>query len=265
MKYAIALVLAVFALGAQADLNWDEALNGAQRSDANKARDVYRHPRETLEFFGIEPGMTVLEVAPGGGWYTEVLAPLVVTDGTLYAAHFSLNPPNPYYRNALGKFLQKLAETPDLYNPVVVTQLQVPEEVVAAPAGTVDLAVTFRNIHSLMRADTLEPTLQAIYTSLKPGGKLGIVQHRAKPGTSVEAMAKTGYVTEDYVIDAARAAGFELVGRSEINANPKDSADYPDGVWTLPPSLRGDESKRDHYLDIGESDRMTLLFQRPSA
>ncbi len=265
MKYAIAIVLALSSFYANAELNWDEALNGAQRSEENRARDVYRHPRETLEFFGLEPGMTVLEVSPGGGWYTEVLAPLVLGDGELYAAHFGLNPPNPYYRNSLGKFLQKLAASPDLYDRVVVTQLQPPQELAAAPEGSVDLAVTFRNIHSWMRGDSLAPTLAAVYSTLKPGGKFGVVQHRAKPGTSVEVMAESGYVTEEHVIKAAEAAGFVLLGRSEINANPKDSADYPKGVWTLPPALRGDEAKRDHYLGIGESDRMTLLFARPSA
>ncbi len=265
MKYAVAMLLALLSLGANAELDWEQALNGAQRSEEDRARDVYRHPRETLEFFGIEPTMTVLEVSPGGGWYTEVLAPLVVSEGKLYAAHFSLNPPHAYFRNSLGKFLQKLAQTPDLYDSVIVTQLQPPEAVVAAPPASIDLAVTFRNIHSWMRADSLQPTLRAVYTALKPGGRFGVVQHRARPGTPMEEMTRTGYVTEDYVIKAAEAAGFVLLGRSDINANPKDNADHPEGVWALPPSLRGAETERERYLGIGESDRMTLLFGRPAA
>jgi len=264
MKYGIALLLALSTSLAQAALDWDTALTGPQRSDDNKARDEYRHPRETLEFFGIKEGMTVLEVAPGGGWYTEVIAPLVVGNGTFYAAHGSLNPPSSYYRNSLGKFLQKLAAEQELYGPVVVTQLQPPTDMVAAPAASVDLAVAFRNVHSWMRGDVLEPTFSAVYAALKPGGRFGIVQHRARPGTSVEAMKASGYVTEDYVIEAARKAGFELVARSDVNANPKDTADHPDGVWNLPPSFRAGETDRARYQAIGESDRMTLLFARPA-
>ncbi|MBN7798861.1 class I SAM-dependent methyltransferase [Parahaliea mediterranea] len=263
-KYALVLVAALAACGARAGLDWTGALDGAQRSEANRARDTFRHPRQTLEFFGLEPGMTVVEIAPGGGWYTEVLAPLLRGNGTLYAAHYSLNPPNAYYRNSLGRFLQKLAADSELYDGVVVTQLQPPAQALAAPAGSADLALAFRSVHSWMRADTLAPTLGAIYAALKPGGRFGLVQHRAQPGTSVADMKRTGYVTEAYVIAAAEKAGFELVERADINANPKDSADHPKGVWNLPPALRDGGKRRDHYLAIGESDRMTLLFAKPA-
>ncbi len=263
MKKLAAIALSVFAATAQADLDWDTALNGEHRSDANKARNEYRHPRETLEFFGLSEGMTVVEVSPGGGWYTEVLAPLLKDNGMLYTAHFGLNAGNAYYRNALGKFLQKLAADAEIYDPVLVTQLQPPVEVNIAPAGTADLAVTFRNVHGWLRGDSAEATLAAIYAALKPGGTFGLVQHRAKPGTDLETMKKSGYVTEAEVIRLAEAAGFKLADRSEVNANPKDTADYPEGVWTLPPALRLGDTDRAKYEAIGESDRMTLKFTKP--
>jgi predicted methyltransferase len=265
MKYGLALLLALCTLGARADFDWQAALEGEHRSAENQARDVYRHPRQTLEFFGLKPGMTVLEVSPGGGWYSEVLAPLMKENGEYYAAHGSLNPPNPYYRRSLGGYLLKLGENDEIYGDVIVTQLQPPEEMEAAPAGSVDLAVAFRNVHSWMRGDVLTDTLSAIYTALKPGGHFGVVQHRARPDTPEEAMKESGYVTEDYVIKAAEAAGFKLAERSEINANPKDTADHPKGVWNLPPSLRDGDEDRERYLGIGESDRMTLLFVKPEA
>jgi predicted methyltransferase len=263
MKYPIAILLAFFVLTAQADMPWSVALDGDQRSEANKARDTYRHPRETLEFFGLKEGMTVLEVGPGGGWYTEILAPLILDKGTLYAAHYALNAPNAYYRNSLGKFLQKMAAHPELYDHLIITQLQPPGEVTAAPEGTVDLAVAFRNVHSWLRGESAEQTLAAIYGALKPGGVFGLVQHRAKPGTSVEDMAKSGYVTEEQVLALASSAGFKLLDRSEINANPADTADHPEGVWSLPPALRLGDQDREKYLAIGESDRMTLKFVKP--
>ncbi|MDO8863899.1 methyltransferase [Haliea sp. E1-2-M8] len=264
MKYIVALLLALAIAPAHAELDWDSALNGPQRADANKARDTSRHPRETLEFFGIEEGMTVVELSPGGGWYTEVLAPLVADSGKLYAAHFSPNAAgSPYYRNALGGFLQKLAGDHKLYGPVVVTSLAPPAETTVAPAGSADLVLAFRNVHSWMGTDSLDGTLAAAYTALKPGGVLGLVQHRAKAGDDPEVMAKNGYVTEAHVIAAAEKAGFTLDASSEINANPKDTADHPDGVWSLPPSLRGGDEGRDKFEAIGESDRMTLRFIKP--
>lgn len=263
MKYTIALLIALIMAPAHAALDWETALQGAQRSDANKVRDVSRNPRETLEFFGIREGMTVVELSPGGGWYTEILAPLVVDNGTLYAAHFGLNAPHSYFRNALGVYLQKLAADHDLYGPVIVTQLSPPEETTVAPAGSADLAVAFRNIHSWIRTGALEQTLAAAFTALKPGGVLGVVQHRAQGDITPEEMAKSGYVDQDYLVEKALAAGFKLDGSSEINANPLDTGDHPAGVWSLPPVLRGGDVDRDTFVAIGESDRMTLRFVKP--
>ncbi|GAB3308017.1 class I SAM-dependent methyltransferase [Haliea atlantica] len=263
MKTLLGLLLALAVLPAHAQLDWDAALAGEHRSEANRARDDARHPRETLEFFGLREGMTVVELSPGGGWYTEVLAPLLVDNGTLYAAHFGLNAPGAYFRKSLGGYLQKLAANHELYGPVVVTQLQPPAETTVAPAGSADLVVAFRNVHSWMRSDSLDAVFQAAHAALKPGGVLGIVQHRAEAGRSEEQMASTGYVTEAHVIAAAEAAGFTLDGRSEINANPRDTRDHPQGVWSLPPSLVGGDEGREGFMAIGESDRMTLRFRKP--
>jgi len=257
------MLLTVFMLPAHAELDWQAALNGENRAVENKARDSYRHPVETLQFFGLQEGMTVVEISPGGGWYTEILAPLMNDKGTLYAAHAGLNAPGSYYRNSLGKYLQKLAAEPDVYGSVIITQLQPPRETAIAPPGSADMVVAFRNVHSWMRADSAEAVLNAIFAALKPGGVFGLVQHRAGPDTSIEAMKKSGYVSQAHVLALASAAGFELAAESDINANPKDSADHPEGVWTLPPALRLGEKDRKKYLAIGESDRMTLKFVKP--
>ncbi|MBE9537944.1 MAG: class I SAM-dependent methyltransferase [Proteobacteria bacterium] len=258
--------MAALVLPVQADdLPWQSALNGSNRSVENKARDNYRHPQQTLQFFGISAGMTVVEIAPGGGWYSEILAPLLQDNGRYYAAHYSANGPGGYYRKSLGGYLQKLGENPGAYKSVIVTTLQPPEEVTIAPAGSADLVVAFRNVHSWLRADSGDQTLSAIYTALKPGGTFGVVQHRAKAGVDIESMKKSGYVTERQMMDMAEAAGFVLAGSSQINANPKDTADYAEGVWTLPPSLRLKDKDREKYIAIGESDRMTLKFIKPQS
>ncbi|QIB64375.1 class I SAM-dependent methyltransferase [Kineobactrum salinum] len=261
MKYAVALLCALIVVPAQAALDWETALQGPQRSAENKARDDFRHPRETLEFFGLEEGMTVVELSPGGGWYTEVLAPLVVGNGKLYAAHLDPNG-GAYARNSLGGYLQKLAADHELYGPVVVTRLQPPEETAIAPAGSADLVLAFRNVHSWLGQNALKETLEAAHRALKPGGVLGVVQHRASAdaATDPETMGRTGYVSEDYLVEVATEAGFELAASSDINANPRDTADHPGGVWALPPVLRGGDQNREAMLAIGESDRMTLKF-----
>jgi predicted methyltransferase len=263
MRLIIALIALLSVVQVQAATDWGTALGGAQRSEQNKQRDQYRHPQATLEFFGLQANMTVMEISPGGGWYTEILAPLLAGQGKLYAAHSALNPPHPYYRRSLGKFLTKLGENNDVYKQVIITQLQPPIAVETAPAGSADMVLTFRNVHNWMNAGTADAMFTAAYKALKSGGVLGVVEHRARPDTSLEDMIKSGYVTQDHTIALVQAAGFKLMSSSEINANGKDGTVHPEGVWTLPPSLRMGEKNRDKYLAIGESDRMTLKFAKP--
>lgn len=257
-------LVALLSVPASADLDWATALKGKHRAESNVLRDEFRHPRETLEFFGLEEGMTVVELSPGGGWYTEVLAPLLAAEGSYYAAHNSPNG-SAYSRRSLGGYLQKLAKDDDVYGEVIVTTLTTDDAQAIAPVQTADMVLAFRNIHSWMRADTLAETLVSAFETLKPGGVFGVVQHRASDGRDVERMKATAYISEDYVIAAARSVGFELADRSEVNANPKDKGDYPDGVWELPPSLNTDDANRAARMAVGESDRMTLKFVKPGS
>ncbi|HEX7030172.1 MAG TPA: methyltransferase [Gammaproteobacteria bacterium] len=259
------VLLAVYASDAFAADPIDAAVAAGTRTPANVERDKYRHPAETLRFFQVKPGMTVVEIWPGGGWYTEVLAPLLAEEGQLYVAVFSDKAEGqPAYRARLNQALRdKFEEHPEIYGDVKITHLHIPGETAIAPPGSADRVLTFRNVHNWIAAGHAPQVFQAFFTALKPGGMLGVTDHRAKPGTDLETMKKSGYVTEEKVIELARAAGFELVEKSEINANPKDDADHPKGVWTLPPSLRLGDKDREKYLAIGESDRMTLLFRKP--
>jgi len=242
----------------------DAAIAGSHRSDANRARDVYRHPRETLQFFGVPTDASVVEVWPGGGWYTQILAPLLRERGKYYAAHFHVDEKSPRYMGpARAAFVKLLAARPDLYDRVVITSLDAPRHVDLAPRGSVDLVLTFRNVHNWTAANNDEAMFRAFFDALKPGGVLGVVEHRANEGTSLEQMIKTGYMTEAYVIGLAQKAGFRLAAQSEVNANPKDTKDHPRGVWTLPPTFRLGDQDRQKYAAIGESDRMTLKFVKP--
>lgn len=238
-------------------------VSAEHRTEANVIRDGARHPAETLAFFGVKATDTLAEITPGGGWYTELLAPLVRDQGLLYAVHFPADSEVAYYQRSRKGFLEKLAATPAVYDKVKVTEFvpQAPQRM--APLGQVDKVLTFRNVHNWLKGDSAEQAFKAFHQLLKPGGVLGVVEHRAKPGTSLEAMQASGYVTEAEVIRLAEAAGFVLDGKSEINANNKDSADHPKGVWSLPPSLALGEQDREKYLAIGESDRMTLRFRKP--
>lgn len=233
-------------------------LTSSHRSVANRDRDKYRHPAQTLEFFGLRPDMTVVELWPGGGWYTEILAPFLQQRGQLLVT----NLPNSKSKFALA-FQEKLASDSEVFGKVKVAQINPPNELTLAPDNSVDMVVTFRNIHNWVKAGYAEQIYTAAYKALKPGGILGVEEHRAKPGISLQESMKTGYMSEDGVIAAVEKAGFKLVGKSEINANPKDTKDDPGGVWTLPPSLSQGQKDKQRFLAIGESDRMTLKFVKP--
>jgi len=241
----------------------DAALAGDWRSDKNKARDQYRHPKETLAFFGLKPNQTVIELYPGGGWYTEILAPYLKEHGQYYAA--IIKPNKPEGEEAINKtgLRAKFAADPTHYGAAKVVEF-VPKSAVLGPPASADLVLTFRNVHNMTDDGVAEPIFKAMFDVLKPGGTLGVVDHRAKPGTTLAQNKETGYLPEDVVIKLATDAGFKLAARSEINANPKDTKDYPKGVWTLPPTLTLKDVDRDKYLAIGESDRMTLKFVKPA-
>jgi predicted methyltransferase len=243
----------------------EQASTGEHRSDENIARNEYRHPVETLTFLGIEPDMTVVELWPGGGWYTEVLAP-TLTDGELVAASFAPKPEEPeHYRNRVYKAYDNRLKTEQVFSNVNHTILQPPEKADIGQPESADMVVTFRNFHSFISAGIADEVLAQSFEVLKPGGILGVVQHRAPKGADAKKSSEKGYVPEAFIIAQAKKAGFELVAKSEVNANAKDTKDYPEGVWTLPPSYRLEDKDRAKYEAIGESDRMTLKFQKPAA
>jgi predicted methyltransferase len=259
-----AMVIAVpVARAAPADIG--PILAGDHREQKNAARDKYRHPAEVLSFFGVRPDMTVVEIWPTGGWWTEILAPLLKEQGRYYAAYYPSDAPNApsYIKRVESQYDAKLAARPDLYGKVIKTAVLAPGYRNPAPRGSADMVLTFRNVHNWAKAGIAPDMFKTFYDTLKPGGVLGVTDHRAKPGTPFEKQIESGYLTEDYVIGLARDAGFQLAAKSEISANPLDTKDHPRGVWTLPPTLALGDQDRDKYLAIGESDRMTLKFVKP--
>ncbi|WP_298399012.1 methyltransferase [Sphingobium sp.] len=230
------------------------AVAAPSRTDKNVARDQYRHPAQTLAFFGVTPGQTVVEYAPSGGWYTEILAPLLKDKGTFYA----LQPTGRYLEGYRGF----LAAKPDVYGKVKLVAY--PEETASIPANSVDTVLTFRNVHNMVMAGSEGATFKTFFDMLKPGGTLGVVDHRLPEDRDTALEKSSGYLKVSTIRRIAEAAGFEYVGASEVNANPKDTADWPKGVWTLPPTLSQKDVDKDKYLAIGESDRMTLKFRKPT-
>ena len=250
---------------AAADLHADTAIAAAidssARTEAFRARDRYRHPRETLGFFGLTPDDTVVEIWPGGGWYTEIIAPIVRDQGVYYAAANG---------NGLNGVRRLMEANPDRYGHIRTAAFPAEGGANRVPDGTADIVLTFRNVHNWRmgyqredKQDYAADAFRQMYAMLKPGGVLGVVDHRLPESASDERERTSGYIKTSTVRRLAEAAGFRLAASSEINANPLDTADWPNGVWTLPPSLGLKDQDRDRYLAIGESDRMTLKFVKP--
>ena len=237
-----------------------DAVNNSDRNSKYSARDDYRNPYETLSFFQIKPTMHVLELSAGGGWYTEILAPYLQPAGKLSVTHH--NPEaGGYYKRSRNSYDEKVKSNPLFMGVEVITADVPPTQPFTKPA-TQDLVVTFRNLHNWLGQDAMKAIMQEAFNSLKVGGHFGVVEHRAPEGSTMEFMKTSGYVSQSLAIDTALAVGFTLVATSEINSNPKDTADHPKGVWTLPPSFRLKDQDREKYSEIGESDRMTLLFKK---
>tara|TARA_B100001057_G_scaffold500137_1_gene613707 strand:- start:3955 stop:4740 length:786 start_codon:yes stop_codon:yes gene_type:complete len=255
-RYILVLVLSFVCTSLTAH-DLEGAVSSEDRTSKNMLRDSARNPVETLSFFGIKSDMVVVELSPGGGWYTEILANYIHYPGTLIAAHWSKDSDVAYFRRGRANFEKKISEKP-MYGRVEIVDL----DSELADADSVDAVLTFRNLHNWL-GPNMDKIFSNTYKALKPGGVFGIVEHRAKPGTSMEVMKKSGYVTEAHALEIARKHGFELIAKSEINANPKDTTDHPKGVWTLPPVYRLKDKDREKYSAIGESDRMTLLLKKP--
>ena len=238
----------------------DAILASPTRPAADRARDAYRHPKQTLLFFGLRPGMTVAEISPGIGWYTQVLAPLLRDKGKLIAVVDA--PGNPGVDRERAAFRAVLDSAPERFDRVETVDFT-PGGAPFVAAGSVDMVVTFRNIHNWMEGGQAEAAFAAFYRALKPGGVLGVEEHRGNATVAQDPKARSGYVNQAYAVKLIEAAGFRLVGVSEINANPKDTKDYPRGVWTLPPSYAEGDKDRAKYAAIGESDRFTLKFVKP--
>lgn len=250
---------------AHADEALKAAIAGSQRTPAYAARDVWRHPLETLSFMGITPTMTVVEVSPGSGWYTEILAPYLRDKGQLIVASSDPASTNDYARRSAQRLQKKFDAQPTVYDKVKLGVFEPPASLQYAPAGSADMVLTFRNVHNW--AAEGEPVTKAVFQSmfdaLKPGGVLGVVDHRLPSSKPLDPKFESGYVPVAYVRRIAQSVGFKLKDQSEINANPKDLADHPNGVWALPPTFANKDKDRARFEAVGESDRMTLKFIKP--
>ncbi len=257
----LALVAALPARAETVDPGLQKAVDAPLRSAKNRARDVYRHPGEMLTFFGVKPDSVVVEIDPGAaGYWTEILAPYLKEKGRYIAAN-----PEPVTdeakRGAEG-FAAKIAGDPSAYGKVETSVFGADRHPIAAP-GSADFVLTFRNLHNWMKRGEAEASLKAFYAALKPGGVLGIEDHRGLETVPQDPLAKSGYVRQDYAVKLIEGVGFKFAGASEVNANPRDTKDYPKGVWTLPPTYRLKDVDRAKYQAIGESDRFTLKFVKP--
>ena len=242
----------------------ESIISGEHRSDANKARDIYRHPKQTLEFFGLQEDMTVVEIWPSGGWYAEIIAPYLNESGQYISAGYDPNDESPYFRARAAEFMDRLNQNPNLYSNVQHNILKLPDRIEIAESNSADMVLTFRNVHNWMANDHAEAVFEGFFKALKPGGILGVVEHRGDASVPQDPGAKSGYVNQNYTIALARKAGFIFEASSEINANPKDTKHHRDGVWTLRPTYSSlSEAEKKDYSDIGESDRFTLKFRKP--
>jgi len=271
MKSLLTIALSAFALlapihaSAAEDAALKAAIAASHRTPSFVARDAARHPYETLSFFGIKPTMTVVELNPGGGWYTEILAPYLRDKGQLILAAGDPESGDPGDQRAAARLNQKLATVPMVFDKVRVGAFKVPSKLDYAPRASVDMVLTFRNVHNWaeMGDDALLAVFKSAYDALKSGGTFGVVDHRLPEKRVQDGKASTGYVHTSYVVRMAEKAGFKLAGSSEVNANAKDDADHEGGVWALPPTFTNKDKDRERYAAIGESDRMTLRFVKP--
>jgi predicted methyltransferase len=257
--------VAVSAVAAQPQDPLAAAIASPSRTAKFTARDQYRHPLETLRFFGLRPNQTVVEIWPGRGWYMEILAPYLRDAGRYYAAIEAADVPGAgkEAKDNAAALRKRIADDPTHLGKVVITELHPPQLTEICPPGTADVVLTFRNVHNWLETGDQQAMFNAFFKALKPGGVLGVVEHRARPGTNLDEMRKSGYMDEDYIRKLAATAGLRFDAQSPINNNPKDTRDYSQGVWTLPPTLALGDKDRDKYLAIGESDRMTLRFVKP--
>lgn len=261
MRYLLASFAVLAAAGAiaaapVADPALTAAIKAPTRTPANVARDKYRHPAETLAFFGVKPGHTVVEIWPAGGWYTEILAPYVAKSGQYVAAAPS--------ERARGGVQKLISAHPDAYGKVRFATFPSADAPDRVAAGSADVVLTFRNVHNWMGGGAAQGAFDQMFAMLKPGGVLGVVEHRLPEDAKGITEAQSGYVKRSTVLALATKAGFKLASESQVNANPKDTHDYPKGVWTLPPNYAEGDKDRAKYAAIGESDRMTLKFVKPA-
>mgnify|MGYP002637368367 FL=1 len=244
------------------------AISGEHRSSEERHRDQFRKPYETLEFLGLREDMTVVEMWPGGGWYTKILAPVLWENGAFYAAAFDSNGPYAYQRRSNGQLLSMFGNAPDIYGEAILTEFSLPFGLDIAPPASADMVLTFRNLHNWV-TDTSDlgtsATLafDAAFRALKPGGVLGVVDHKWDDAENEDVQAGSGYISVERTRRLAESAGFVLAEQSSLLSNPKDTKNHPEGVWTLPPSYALGDEDRATYEAIGESDRFLLKFQKP--